>query len=366
MKKCIEGSEAIAETIKLCRPEVVAVFPITPQTHIIEHLAQYKADGDADYEYIRAESEFSAASIILGAAAMGSRVYTASSSQGLLLMTEVIYNIAGMRLPVVMTAANRAISAPLNIWNDQQDVMPFRDAGWLMLFAEDNQEAVDFHLMAYKIAERFSLPAMVCVDGFVLTHTFETVDLPSSAEVKKFLPRFSPKKNSALDVIRPVSLGCFATPDDYQEIRLELHEDLLKTKEAFLSEAVKFKQIFGRQLNVCQYYGPANAKTVIVSMGSVLGTIKEAVDELNKKSGQVGVLKITMFRPFPEKEIFDILKNRKKVIVLDKSISLGRGGILFNEIKQCLSGSKVEVKGVVEGLGGRDVTMGFVSELVAF
>lgn len=364
MKKNIEGSEAIAEIINLCQPEVVACFPITPQTHIIEHLAKYKADNKADFEYIRAESEFAAGSIILGASAMGVRVYTASSSQGLLLMTEVLYNIAGMRLPVVITAANRAISAPLNIWNDHQDVMPFRDAGWIMLFAETNQEAIDLHLLAYRLAEKLSLPAMVNMDGFVLTHTYEPVDIPKKAEVKKFLPKYRPKKNTYLDVIRPVSLGCFATPADYQEIRLELHEDLLKAKDLYRQEIKKFKTIFKRDLDIYEYYGPPNALTVIVAMGSVVGTIKDVVDELNKKGSKVGVLKLTMFRPFPKEEIKNALKNKKRVIVLDRAISLGAGGILHQEIQNALCGTKVKVEGVVHGLGGRDVTTDFIKSIV--
>jgi len=358
MKKCIEGSQAIAETIKLISPEVVAVFPITPQTHIIEHLAKYRAGGQADYEYIRAESEFAASSIILGASAMGVRVYTASSSQGLLLMTEVLYNIAGMRRPVVITAANRAVSAPLNIWNDHQDVMPFRDAGWIMLFSENNQEALDLHLMAYKLAEKLSLPAMVDMDGFVLTHTYEPVDVPKKSEVKKFLPKYKPKKNSYLDVMNPVSLGCFATPDDYQEFRLELHNDLFKAKELYIQQQKQFKNIFGRELKLMEYYGPKKARTVIVAMGAAVGTIKEAVDEINKNSTEkTAILKITMFRPFPFEEIKNLLKGKKRIIVLDRAISLGSGGILYEQIKQTLNGSKTKIESVVHGLGGRDITL---------
>lgn len=363
----------MAEIVKLIQPEVVAVFPITPQTHIIEHLAQYKADSEVDYEYIRAESEFSASSIVLGASAMGVRTYTASSSQGLLLMTEVLYNIAGMRLPVVMTVANRAISAPLNIWNDQQDVMPLRDAGWIMLFAENNQEAIDLHLLAYRLAEKLSIPAMVNMDGFVLTHTYEPIDMPKKTEVKKFLPKYRPKQNSYLDVIRPVSLGCFATPDDYQEIRMELHNDLLKSKDVYKQEIKKFNTIFKRKLDVAEYYGPKNASKVIVAMGSVLGTIKEAVDDINKnRKAKVGVLKLTMLRPFPAEEIRNILKNKKEIIIFDKAISLGAGGILHNEMRNAIAcpersrggNMRIEMKGVVHGLGGRDVTVEFIKSIV--
>lgn len=365
MKKSIEGSQAIAEIVKLIQPEVVACFPITPQTHIIEHLAQYKADSEVDLEFIRAESEFAAASIVLGASASGVRTYTASSSQGLFLMTEVLYNIAGMRLPVVITAANRAISAPLNIWNDHQDVMPFRDAGWIMFFAENNQQAVDLHLMAFKLAEKLSVPAMVNMDGFILTHTYEPVDIPKKAEVKKFLPKYKPKKNTYLDVLNPVSLGCFATPDDYQEIRMELHQDLLKAKDLFKQEIKKFKAIFKRDLNIVEYYGPKSAKTVIVAMGSAVGTIKEVADQLNKKrKSKIGVLNITMLRPFPRDEIKNLLKNKNEVIVLDRAISIGANGILFSEMREATSDMRIKMKGVVYGLGGRDVTAEFVRQLL--
>ncbi|MFZ5364797.1 MAG: pyruvate ferredoxin oxidoreductase [Patescibacteria group bacterium] len=357
MKKFLEGSQAVAEVIKLVKPDVVAVYPITPQTHIIEALAQYKADGLADFEYIRAENEFASSSIVLGASAAGSRVYTASSSQGLLLMTEVLYNIAGMRLPVVMTAANRAVSAPLNIWNDQQDAMPARDSGWLMFFAKDNQEAADLHLMAYKLAEKLSLPAMVNMDGFVLTHTYEPVDIPTQAQVNKFIKKYVPKKNAHLNVISPVSLGCFATPDDYQEIRLELHRDLLDAKNLYLRELKKFKAIFGRDLGIIEYYGPKNATRVLVSLGAVSGTIRAAIDELNKSGQTTAALNITLFRPFPIEEIRNALKNKKEAIVLDRAISLGSGGILHNEISAALAGLKVKVTSRVTGLGGRDITV---------
>src|SRR4030042_4183448 len=228
-KQILEGSRAIAETVNLCKPDVVSAYPITPQTHIVEDLAKFKADGRADYEYVRAESEFAAASIVLGASAAGSRVYTATSSQGILLMAEVIYNIAGMRLPIVMTCANRAVSAPINIWNDHQDAMAVRDAGWIMLFAETVQEAVDMHVMAYKIAETVRLPVMVNMDGFILTHTYEPVEIPSAALVKKFIGKYQPPKGEYLDVKNPCTLGAFASPADYQGIRQELQDDLVES-----------------------------------------------------------------------------------------------------------------------------------------
>ncbi|MBU4014931.1 pyruvate ferredoxin oxidoreductase, partial [Patescibacteria group bacterium] len=243
MKQILEGSRAIALTIKNIKPAVISAYPITPQTHIVEDLAKFKADGEADYEYVRAESEFAAASIIEGASAAGVRVYTATSSQGLLLMAEVVFNIAGMRLPIVMTCANRGVSAPITIWNDHQDAMTVRDAGWVMLFAENHQEAVDQHIMAYKIAEQTNLPVIVNVDGFVLTHTYDSVVVPDAGQIKKYLPDYKPKKGQYLDTNNPVTMGAFAAPAYYMEIRQELHDDLVASLDLINEEYKKYHEI---------------------------------------------------------------------------------------------------------------------------
>lgn len=358
MKQCIEGSHAVAELIRRCRPAVVAAYPITPQTHIVEHLSQFAADGKVSYEFVRTESEFAAASIILGASATGVRTYTATSSQGLLLMTEVLFTIAGMRLPVVLTCANRAISAPINIWNDQQDSMTVRDSGWIMLYAEDNQEVVDLHITAFKVAEQLNIPVMVNMDGFVLTHTFEPVDVPSEQEIKKYLPNYKPADGSYLDVKNPKSLGTFATPDDYMNIREDLAKDLTKSKSLIKKELKEFKKIFGRgSADLVEYYGDKNATVVFVAMGSVIGTIKEAVDEMNKAGQKVACLKIKCFRPFPSEEIIKKLSKAKYVAVIDKSVSLGNEGILATEIKSAgHKNIKAKIKSFVVGLGGRDIT----------
>lgn len=357
MKKCIEGSRAVAETIKLCRPAVIATYPITPQTHIVEELAKFQAEGGAGFEFIRAESEFAAASIVLGASAAGVRTYTASSSQGLLLMTEVLFTIAGMRLPVVLTCANRAVSAPINIWNDQQDAMTMRDAGWIMLFAEDNQEAADFHLLAYKIAEQVKIPVMVNMDGFVLTHTFEPVDIPSEKEVEKFLPNYAPAAGQILDVKMPVSLGCFATPADYLEIRQDLFNDLIGSAAIMKKELSAFQKIFKRGNDeLVEFYGDKSAEIVFVAMGSVVGTIKDAVDELNSAKQKAAVIKIKCFRPFPADEMRRQLDNVKYVAVVDKNVSLGLEGVLATEVKAAVKNGK-NVQSFIAGLGGRDITM---------
>lgn len=364
MKKILEGSRAIAETIKNIGVDVVSCYPITPQTHIVEDLAKFKADGEADYEYIRAESEFAALSILIGASAAGARTYTATSSQGLLLMTEVIYNVAGMRLPIVMTDANRAISAPINIWNDQQDAVTMRDAGWIMLYGEDNQEVCDLHVLAYKIAEACQIPVMVNLDGFVLTHTLEPVEIIEPKSIKKYLPAFKPSEK--LDPKNPLTFGAFATPAHYMEIRQELHDDIAASKKLIAKEMTSFKKYFGRKLSLVDYYGDKSADTVIVAMGSVLGTIKEAIDELKKSGKKVGVLKVSSLRPFPAEEIIKKIGNKKNIIVIDKSLSLGEEGILTGELKRSFYGkSKATITSVIMGLGGRDITKEMIKKVVS-
>jgi pyruvate ferredoxin oxidoreductase alpha subunit len=367
MQKLMEGSRAVAETVLRCEPAVVSAYPITPQTHIVEDLAKFKADGKAKYEYVRAESEFAAASIVLGASATGVRTYTATSSQGLLLMAEVLFNIAGMRLPIVLTCANRAVSAPINIWNDQQDSVTVRDAGWIMLYGETNQEVVDMHIMAFKIAEELSLPVMVNMDGFLLTHTFEPVDLPSQSMIKKFLPAYKEKKGQFLDPKDPKTFGAFATPNDYFEIREELTNDLMKSAVTIKRIMKEFKKIFKRgNGELVEYYGPKNAEYIYIAMGSVIGTIKEFVDQHNKDNKkQIAVLKVKSLRPFPDSEIRKYLESKKYIAVIDKSISIGAEGILGTEIKRAMYESKKRpvIKNYIMGLGGRDIHQGMLGDI---
>jgi len=359
MLKILEGSRAIAETVNNCGAAVVSAYPITPQTHIVEELAKIKADGEGCFEYVRAESEFAAISIVLGAAATGVRTYTATSSQGLLLMTEVLFNVAGMRLPIVMTDANRAVSAPINIWNDQQDAVTLRDSGWLMLYGETVQETCDLHILAYKVGEAMLLPVMVNLDGFVLTHVVEPAEIEDAKKIKTYLPAWKPAE--ILDVKKPLTLGAFATPEHYFEIRQELHDDVVASKKVLTKEMTNFKKIFGRKLSLCEYSGSKNAGTVIVAMGSVLGTIREAVE----KNKNVGILKITSLRPFPDEEIIKLIGDKKNIIVIDKSVSLGTEGILATEIRRALYGkSRSKITSVIMGLGGRDITMESVSKAV--
>lgn len=379
-KQVLEGSAAIAHIINNIQPQVVSAYPITPQTHIVEDLAKLKADGEATYEYVRAESEFAAASIVTGAAATGVRTYTATSSQGLLLMAEVVFNIAGMRLPIVMTCANRGVSAPITIWNDHQDAMTVRDAGWIMLFAENHQEAIEQHLLAYKVAEKLNLPVMVNIDGFVLTHTHESVVIPSVAQIKKFLPAYKPAKGTYLDPEKPVTLGAFAAPAYYMEIRQELHDDLRKSADEInlqyenlkktIPEAIKTSEASARHnTGLVEYYGPRNPKTILIAMGSVVGTIKDVIDTENKGlnlGGGVGILKIKCYRPFPEKEILELIKKADNVAIIEKSISLGAtDGPLTLDVKaaaknHCLA----KVQGFIVGLGGRDITSQMIKDII--
>jgi len=366
MRKMIEGSRAVAEAVGLCRPGVISAYPITPQTHIVEELSQMVADGDIKAEYVRVESEHSAASVCLGAAAAGVRAYSATTSQGLMLMAEVLYNIAGMRLPMVITGVNRALSAPLSIWNDQQDTLALRDSGWLQLYAENNQEVLDMHLQAYKIAEddRVLLPMMVCMDGFILTHTYETVDVPTQEEVDAFLPAYDPLYK--LDPKEPYTLGAFAGPELYEEMRYEIQQDALGAKAVVKEVAKDFQAAFGRWMgDVVEAYKCDDAETIYVGMGSVIGTLKDWVDMERQKGEKIGVLKLRCFRPFPLEEIQESLSSAKRVVVLEKAVCVGAYGILPAEIRAALyrQPNTPPVHAAVIGLGGRDVNFETFDEI---
>ena len=368
MKRFFEGSHAVAEVVKLCKPGVISAYPITPQTHIVEDLAQMVSDGALKSQFVNVESEHSAASVVLGAEACGVRSYTATSSQGLLYMAEVIFNIAGMRLPVVLTCANRAVSAPINIWNDQQDSISLRDAGWVQLYAEDNQETADFHLIGYRLGEDKSimLPVMVCMDGFILTHGMESLDMPEQEAVDKFLPAYKPLYK--LDPQAPISMGLLVGPDYYMETRYAIQETFKDVLGLLPKISEEFSVTFGRDYKDClvEEYFTKDAERVIVAMGSVCGTIKEVVDELRKKGKKVGLLKIICYRPFPYARICEALKNTSKVAVLDKSVSLGAYAPLAVEVRAAFFGKKKAPKIIssfVAGLGGRDITLDSIREI---
>jgi pyruvate ferredoxin oxidoreductase alpha subunit len=366
MLEITEGSHAVAEAVRLCRPQVVSAYPITPQTHIVEALADMVANCQLDADYITVENELSALSACVGASAAGSRVYSATTSQGLALMFEVCFNAAGMRLPIVMTIANRALGAPLSIWNDQQDSISLRDSGWLQFYAEDNQEATDLHFIAYKVCEDHSvlLPAMVCFDGFILSHVYEPVDMLSQEDVDRYLPPFTPYQR--LDAADPISFGMYATPDYYHEFRYEIDNAAKRAKEAIKKAGKEFNTLFGRDYSaMVEGYRLEDAETAIVAMGSICGTIKDSIDEMRAEGKKVGLLKIRVFRPFPSEEIAQALSNVKRVAVLDKDISLGAKGAVAIEVRDALYGSATPVKGYVLGLGGRDVRKKDIKEIVS-
>ncbi len=360
MKKILEGSHAVSEAVKLCRPEVISAYPITPQTHIVERLAEMAADGEIDSEYICVDSEFSALSACIGACAAGSRVYSATSSQGLLLMAEVCFNVAGMRLPIVMSIANRAIGAPLSIWNDQQDSFILRDAGWLHFHAEDAQETLDLHIIAYKVCEdhKVSLPAFVCFDGFILSHTYEPVDMPTDKEIDSYLPAFVPINK--LDAKDPLSMGMYATPEYYLEFRHETDEAMHCAFDVIRKAGAEYGKLTGRDYSkFVEEYKLEDAEYAIVALGSVCGTIKDAVDEMRNEGKKVGLLKIRLYRPFPAADVKAALSHVKKVGVLEKNISLGSNmkGTVGVEVKDAVDNSGIPVFCYVAGLGGRDITI---------
>ena len=361
-----EGSHAVADAVRLCRPQVISAYPITPQTHIVEALADMVANCQLDAEYMTVENELSALSACIGASAAGSRTYSATTSQGLALMFEVCFNAAGMRLPIVMSIANRALGAPLSIWNDQQDSISLRDAGWLQFYAEDNQEATDLHYLAYRVAEDHSvlLPAFVCFDGLILSHTYEPINMLSQEDVDRFLPKFSPYER--LDAADPISFGMYATPDYYHEFRYEMDRALKESKAIIHKRGKEFGQMFGRDYSaMVEGYRLEDADTAIVAIGSICGTTKDAIDEMHEEGKKVGLLKIRVFRPFPSEDVAKALSHVQRVAVLDKNISLGAKGAVALEVKDALYSSGIPVKDYIIGLGGRDVRKKDIKAIVA-
>jgi pyruvate ferredoxin oxidoreductase alpha subunit len=358
--KMVEGSRSVAEFVRLCRPNVISAYPITPQTHIVENLAQIVADGQLQTEFVNVESEHSAASVVLGASATGARTYTATTSQGFLLMLEVLYNIAGLRLPVSLTCANRAVSSPINIWNDHQDSVTARDSGWIQIFAENNQEAGDMQIQAYKIGEdrEIMLPVMVCMDGFVLTHAYEPVNIPDQKDVDAFLPPYKPKYY--LTTKNPLTFGAMVGPERYMEMRYKIQQTLELAKDKIEKVANDFKAKFGRYYGgLIDKYQAEDADTLLIGMGSMIGTMKDAVDKLRSKGRKIGIVKVRTFRPFPKEKLYEALKGVKNLVIFEKAISLGKGGILCAEIKSIFDAKSknapANISNFIIGLGGRDV-----------
>jgi pyruvate ferredoxin oxidoreductase alpha subunit len=357
MLKQIEGSQAVAQAVALCRPDVICAYPISPQTHIVEGLGELVKDGSlTPCEFINVESEFAAMSVGIGSSAAGARTYTATASQGLLFMAEAVYNASGLGLPIVMTVANRAIGAPINIWNDHSDSMSQRDCGWIQLFAESNQEALDLHIQAFKLAEELSMPVMVCMDGFILTHAYERVDMPTQAEVDAFLPPYEPRQ--VLDPAEPVSIGAMVGPEAFMEVRYLAHAKQLQALEVIPRIADEFRQRFGRDAGgLIRGYRCEDAETIVVALGSVIGTLKDTIDEMRDEGQKIGVLGIRSFRPFPLAAVRAALQGAQRVVVLEKSFSVGLGGVVSTDVRLALSGLHLHGYTVVAGLGGRSITL---------
>lgn len=358
MLKQIEGSRAMAEAIGLCRPEVICAYPITPQTHIVEGLGEMVRTGEiSKCEFINVESEFAALSVAIGASAAGARAYTATASQGLLYMAEAVYNASGLGLPIVMTLGNRAIGAPINIWNDHSDAMAVADSGWMQLFAETNQEAADLHIQAFRLAEELSMPVMVCVDGFILTHAVERVDIPEQAEVDAYLPPYEPVQ--VLDPQDPISIGAMVGPEAFTEVRYLQHYKQTLALRLIPEYAAAFKKQFGRDSGgLLRSYRCEDAELIVVAMGSVNGTIKDTIDEMRADGLSVGLVTLVSFRPFPTAALREKLVRARNVVVIEKSLAVGMGGPLANNVDLALRNvaGAPQVHSVIAGLGGRPIT----------
>jgi pyruvate ferredoxin oxidoreductase alpha subunit len=370
MRELLEGSKAVARAVGLCRPDVVCAYPISPQTHIVEALsAMVRTGALADCDYINVESEFAAMSVAIGASAAGGRVYTATASQGLLYMAEAVYNASGLGLPIVMTVANRAIGAPINIWNDQSDSLSQRDSGWLQLFAKDNQEAVDLHIIAYRLAEEISIPIMVCMDGFVLTHATDVLDMPTQDQVDAFLPPFTPR--AALDIDAPQSIGMMAGPDIFTETKYLAHQAVLGAIDRLEAVSGEFEAIFGRRagqpvrvLSEADAVPGRHGQIAVIAMGSILGTLQAILPTLEASGVDVHLIGLGAFRPFPAEALATAIGQASRVVVFDRAIQVGVGGVLSGAVRRAMKGSPAPLHAVAAGLGGRPITENSLAGIV--
>ncbi len=363
MRVVITGNHAVSYGAKLARAEVIAAYPITPQTEVVERLSEMVANNVLKAKFIKVESEHSAMAACLGASATGARAFTATSSQGLALMHEMLHWASGARLPVVMANINRAMAPPWSVWSDQNDSLSQRDTGWLQFYCEDNQEIFDTTIQAYKICEKVSLPGMVILDAFILSHTSEAVDIPEQDLVDKFLPRYNPKYK--LDIENPHTFGGLVKPDLYYEFRYKIQQAMEKAKEVIKEVGDEFGKAFGRSYGLVERYRCDSADTILIASGSIASTAREAVDILRNEGKDIGLAKIRVFRPFPKEEIRELAKGRKAIAVIDRNISFGNEGIFFSEIKSSLYSEpkKPLIHGFIAGLGGRDVTIKDIKDM---
>ncbi|HIP89828.1 MAG TPA: pyruvate ferredoxin oxidoreductase [Thermococcus paralvinellae] len=360
-KKVVSGNYAAAYAAKHARVEVVAAYPITPQTSIIEKIAEFIANGEAEIQYVPVESEHSAMAACIGASAAGARAFTATSAQGLALMHEMLHWASGARLPIVMVDVNRAMAPPWSVWDDQTDSLAQRDTGWMQFYAENNQEVYDGVLMAFKVAEhrKVNLPVMVIESAFILSHTYDIVDMPPQEEIDGFLPPREPLY-TLTDFDNPTAVGALATPADYYEFRYKIAMAMEEAKKVIREVGKEFGERFGRDYSqMIELYKADDADFIFMGMGSLMGTVKEAVDVLRKEGYKVGAAKVRWFRPFPREELYELAKNVEGIAVLDRNFSFGQEGILFNEAKGVLynTDAKPIMKNYIVGLGGRDLTV---------
>ena len=361
-KDMLLGSEAIALGVKLAKPKVIPAYPITPQTHIIETLSEMIEKGELKAKFIRVESELSAAAAAMGASSTGVRTFTATSSHGLALMHEVLHWIVGARLPVVLVNANRAIGSPWNIWTDQTDSMSQRDLGWLQVYCETAQEALDSILQAFYVAERVLLPFMVMIDGFILSHTLEVLDIPTQEEADRFLPEYKPA--FFLDVNNPMSFGNAAKGDMFYELRKDIEISMEKSFDVIEEAHDRFKEVIGREYDFVERVMCDDAEIIFVTSGALVGTTRVAVEALRNKGIKAGLLKIRYFRPFPKEDVIRAIENAKKVVVLNRSVSFGSSGTITQEIKSAMyySNQKPDIYDFIISLGGKEV---FVDDIVS-
>ena len=356
MKEVTEGSHAISEAVRLARTKVIAGYPITPQTHIIEAIAEDCASGRLDARFIPVESEHSAMAAVIGAASTGVRTFTATSSHGLALMHELLHWAAAARLPIVLGEVNRAMGPGWNIWTDQTDSLAQRDTGWIQLYCEDAQEALDTTLMAYRLAELVNLPVMVVIDAFFISHTYEPLEIPDQAAADRFLPAFEPR--IALSTDNPFALNQMAPPSVYMEMRRSMQLAMERAAADYDAVEEAFAGEFGRRYGAVESISCEDADVILVTSGSATGTCRGAVARLREEGERVGILKVKMFRPFPAALLRRALCGAARVAVVDRNFSFGAGGIFAQELKAAMAGSGVgpAIFSYVAGLGGRDIT----------
>jgi 2-oxoisovalerate ferredoxin oxidoreductase alpha subunit len=364
MKKILTGNFAAAYGAKAARVNVISAYPITPQTTIVEIMSEIVANGELDAEFVKVESEHSALASCIGAEATGARSFTATSAQGLALMHELLHWAARGRLPIVIANVNRAMAPGWSIWADVTDSISQRDTGWMQMYCENNQEVFDTILMAYKIGEHpeVLLPTLVNLDAFFLSHTSQVVDLGESERIDAFLPAYKPALK--LDVTDPRSFGALTSPEYYYEFSYKMHRAQIRAKSVIREVGQEFGRLFGRSYDLIESYHCEDAELVLINYGTIAGTAKEAVDAMREQGLAVGSLKIRYFRPFPGEEIRKALEHAKKVGVIDRAISFGHAGPFFTEIQACLSKTKLPLYGFIAGLGGRDVSLHDIEDMV--